>query len=435
MAKQLEDIRIMVFSVPSWNSKVGANSWATFLSKYDPKHIACVCLRDETPDSTVCGRYFIISENRVISSALGKKIDTGYEVPAKTNSNMDSTNTDLHEHITRYQKYQKKRRYLMLLARELVWKLGKWKTKEFDAFLDSFHPNLILHSMDGYIHMNDIVAYALKKTGAKSIGYIWDDNFTYKLSKSIGFCFYRYLQRRSLKELAKITDSFFSISDITKQEADAFFRINSTIITKPLNSTPVFFDNEYTVPFKIVYTGSLIIGRNSSLKKVIKQIDAINACGIVFVLDVYTNTMISEEERRLLSRPYCVIHEAITQEEVFKKQREADILLFLEAIDGKYSNNSRLSFSTKITDYLSAGRTILAIGKRNEMPLMYFAKTDSALVCSDDEQIRETLELIASNPNVLNVYAQKCCVTGTENFNPIKIQGCFDQLVLETMNK
>ena len=36
-----------VFSVPAWNSKVGANSWATLLESYPASNVACVSIRDE----------------------------------------------------------------------------------------------------------------------------------------------------------------------------------------------------------------------------------------------------------------------------------------------------------------------------------------------------------------------------------------------------
>ena len=60
------NIKILVITVPSWNSKVGANSWATLLEKYPSENIASIFIRDEIPDSEVCSRYFNISENRII---------------------------------------------------------------------------------------------------------------------------------------------------------------------------------------------------------------------------------------------------------------------------------------------------------------------------------------------------------------------------------
>ena len=160
--------RILVMSVPSWNSKVGANTWATLLKQYGSENIASIYIRDDVSDSDVCGKYFCISENRIIKSILNRKIKTGYEVHGLDNQGDE----DLKRHKALYKKMSVKRSYLMLLARELIWKVGKWKTKELDEFIDSFKPDIILHSMDGDIHLNRITEYAIKRSGAKAIGYI-----------------------------------------------------------------------------------------------------------------------------------------------------------------------------------------------------------------------------------------------------------------------
>ena len=66
----------------------------------------------------------------------------------------------------------------MLMLRDIIWKFGRWKTIELNDFLDDFKPDIILHSMEGYNHFNRIIEYAIKRTGARAVGYIWDDNFT-----------------------------------------------------------------------------------------------------------------------------------------------------------------------------------------------------------------------------------------------------------------
>ena len=228
-----QNLKILVVTVPSWNSKVGANSWASLLEGYAPENIASIYIRDEIPDSKVCSRYFNISENKIIKSVLKRKTKTGRVVVAE--SSEEENDKDLQAHLQRYQKMGKKRRYSMLLAREVIWKLGRWKTKELDDFLDDFKPDIILHSMDSYIHLNRIIEYAIKRTGAKAVGYIWDDNFTYKQHRNFGYKVYRFFQRKSLKRLAKKTSEFFAISEMTKEESDSFFGINCHILTKPLS--------------------------------------------------------------------------------------------------------------------------------------------------------------------------------------------------------
>lgn len=127
--------RILIFTVASWNSKVGANTWETLLEGYSSEKLANICIRNEHPDSNVCARYFRIPENRIIKSIINPSMRTGIEVTQIEQSN----NRDLIEHNQRYQFMRKHRRFSMLMARELVWKLGKWKTKELNDFLDDLY--------------------------------------------------------------------------------------------------------------------------------------------------------------------------------------------------------------------------------------------------------------------------------------------------------
>ena len=426
------NLKILVFSVPSWNSKIGANSWATLLASYPSENIASVYIRDEFPDSNICSRYFNISENRILKSIFNRKIKTGREIDTSVHD--ISEDTDLSEHNERYKKMSVKRRYSMLLARELAWKLGKWKTKELNDFLDDFKPDIILHSMEGYIHLNRITKYAIKRTKAKAIGYIWDDNFTYKQSSAIGYKIYRYFQRKSLKKLAKVTDAFFAISPMTKAEADRFFGINSIVLTKPLNNIPEYVEQQYVFPLRILYTGNLYIGRDKSLQSLVEAIKQFSVDKKYFLLDIYTATQLSAEQKEKMECENCTIHDAISQSEVIKKQKESDILLFLEAMNGKYSRTARLSFSTKLTDYLSTGKPILAIGNEETAPMQYLKDHHAAMIASNREQIEDCLRKIINDPQILREYAINACKCGTENHDPQKIQETFNRVLQEVYN-
>ncbi len=423
--KMENNLNILVITVASWNCKVGSNTWTSLLKDYCSENIANICIREEIPDSKICSRYFCISENKVLKSIFKRNIKTGYEVIPEIQEDSE----DLNIHKERYKQMQKKRRYSLLLARELVWKFGKWKTRELDEFLDSFKPDIILHSMEGYIHLNRIIQYAIKRTGAKAVGYIWDDNFTYKQHSNFGYKFYRFFQRMSLKKLASVTQEFFAITPKTKSEADEFFGIDSVLLTKPLNSVPKVSGSKPNNPLRMLYTGNLQIGRDRSLEKVSKGLNEVNRDGVKIILDVYTNTYLDDEKMQKICSPFCKIHEPISQEEVLKLQKQADVLLFLEDIDGKDSKVARLSFSTKITDYLSSGKCIFAVGNSDIAPMQYFKDNNCALIASSEEEIFQALENLT--PKIISSYAENAVKCGLENHNEKDIKKVF----LETLSK
>ena len=409
----LENKRILVLSVSAWSSKVGSDTWSTLVEGLDPDNVASLSLREEAPDSPASNHYFAISENRVLKSILRRRIKTGRRLSrAQTEA---EPSTDLAAHNRRYQKMGRKRGFFGLFAREVVWWLGKWRTRELDEFILSFRPDVILYAMEGYIHFNRICRYVKKKTGAKSVGYFWDDNFTYKQTSRLGLKAFRFLQRRSLKKLAKKTDAFWAITDMTKREADAFFGVDCTVVTKPLKREPVYEERSVGDPIRVLYTGNLQIGRDRSLVKVVRALEKVNEGGTRFVVDVYTKTQLADEVKAALSRDFCALHDPVPQSEVLALQEAADILLFLEDVDGPDAKTARLSFSTKITDYLSAGKSILAVGCMDTAPMQYFLTNDAALIATTEAEMVALLQSIPEDKEILSRAARRAYECGIKN--------------------
>ena len=425
--------KILICTVDAWNSKLSASSSNTFsalFSQYDAQDLANVYIREELPDSKVCSRYFQISEQLVIKSLIKPKIKTGREVTVAEEVSKDDLDT-LEKHHELYDKNRAKRSYFKLFIREIIWFFGRWHSKELDAFLEDFSPDVVVFSMEGYIHFNRICRYIVKKTGAKAIGYFWDDNFTYKqLKNNLGFRMFRFFQRRSLKKLAKCTNKFWAISPKTKIEADEFFGVESILLTKPVDmpekNTPMAA--AYEKPLKMVYTGNLAIGRASTIIAISKALDNLNEKEKLIELEVYTPTALTPEESKELGSSVHICP-PVSMDKVADIQEKADILLFAEDIDGPLSKKARLSFSTKITDYLRSGKCILALGNADTAPMEYFAQTGAAICVTKKEKIEESLQMILKSPEILAEYAARAYECGKENHDGDKIRGIVEETI------
>lgn len=422
------DKKILVLSVSSWNSKVGADTWPMLLNHHDPNAVASLSLRDDYPDSDVAKHYFVISEDCVIKSIFNRKLATGHVVGEK------QTNQEQKNLASQSKRYGTKKHELVFrILREFVWTFGKWKSKELRDFIDSFQPDVIMYSMEGYIHLNRICMYVKKYSHAKSIGFFWDDNFTYKQSNEVLHRIFRFFQRKSLKKLSANTDAFWAITDMTKREADAFFNIDCTVLTKPIRTTPVYYETIPHKPLHILYTGNLQIGRDSSLVKVINAVKLVNERQTEFEVHVYTKTVLEPAALNQLSCDFCHVHDAIPQAEVLELQKEADILLFLEDVDGKYAHKARLSFSTKITDYLCASKCILAVGCLDTAPMQYFQEYQAAIIATSEKEIADQLTVLASTPEKLNEYAERAYLCAIKNHNKEKIHRIVDETIDKVM--
>lgn len=102
----------------------------------------------------------------------------------------------------------------------------------------------------------------------------------------------------------------------------------------------------------------------------------------------------------------------ISRDEVLHVQIKSDVVIFAEALEGKEANAAKLSFSTKITDYISNGKCVLAIGKDYIAPIDYFQRNDSALIAHSKDEILRQIKRIVENPNIVDEYGEKafnCC--------------------------
>lgn len=418
--------KILVCTVDAWSKSNGNDTMASLLRGYPKERLACLYIRAELSDSDVCDNYFHIMENRVVRSCFGSKIPTG--VAFSVSSNTDNQAADeARAEKKRYRFYKKIRTSGLILIRELLWKAGRWQTPEMDAFIDGFAPDIVLFPIEGYIHFNRIMEYIVRHTAPKKVlSYLWDDNFTYKQNPYNLFArLHRWWLRCGVKRLVSLSDTVFAICPKMKEECDREFGINSVLLTKPLNTKEAFIPYIPSIPIRILYTGRLIYGRDKAVAELVDALQIINKGKARVVLDIYTDTVMSARIKKRIDIPGCCnIKGFVPQHEVLELQRKADILLFAESFSSA-KPVARLSFSTKLTDYFSAGKCILAIGNADLGPIEYLKRQDAGIVVETPSQMLPVLQRIVEQPALVEEYAKKGWRCGISNHNPDMIKTIF----------
>lgn len=422
-------LKVLVSTVGAWSESVGSNTMSDLLRDYPKDKLACLYIRADRSDSFSCRHYFHIIEGRVLKSILKWNMVTGEEYWL---GNSESQSADLDAEKARYGKYMKKRNWFYLFAREFVWILGRWKTKELDAFLEDFNPEVVFFPIESYIHFNRINEYIINKCHPKKvIGYLWDDNFTYKQHPhSIGYKIHRWWLRYGVKRLIKNCDTVFAICPKMKREVDAEFGIDSVLLTKPIYQFNELKATSPNYPIRILYTGKLIYGRDETIAQIVDAIKDVNKNGQKVLLQVYTNTELSPPMRERICVPGCCeLKGFVPQSEALRIQKEADVLLYAESLSN-INLTARLSFSTKMTDYLAAGTCIWAVGNIDLAPIEYLIEEEAGVVSTDAESIRTTLQQIVESQELLREYAQKAQQCGRRNHNAEHIKEVLNKAVL-----
>ena len=399
----------------SYNSATTANTFASLFKNYDSTHMASLYLREEIPTSKQCCLFFSIAENSVLKSVFKPRTITGklfrrdeMEITQNDISNIEKTKE-------RYRRFGVKRNRILLFAREIMWMMGHWKSLELCEFLDDFKPDIVIFGMEGYCYFHRIVRYVLKYTGATGIGFFWDDNFTYiQHKRTIGFLLHRCMQRRSLRKTVKRTKKFLGISPKTKDEADIFFKINCTVVTKPVDIMWESTQEVYREKIKIVYTGNLKIGRLDTLKAISEILDEEKILSDKITFEIYSGTAIDDQIVSTFNKAINFMG-AIPSEQVEMVQRNADVLLLLEDFQGENKLTARLSFSTKTTDYLGQGKCIFAIGNADIASIEYLLEKDCAICASNKQEIRTAMLKFVNEPELINIYGKKALQVGILN--------------------
>lgn len=414
MSQQLP--KIMSLSLSTWRNDSNSHTQTDLFKFWEPDRVAQIYTKSTLPDTPVCNHFFQISENGVMKSVfnrkpVGRRVENGGSADA-------STQKAVAQEQQIYAAGHKKRSELLVLAREVIWALGNWKTKELDRFVEEEQPDVYFVPIYPVVYMGMIQSYILKKYPKPYVCYLADDNYSYLNCHSLLSRVHRFWLRKYVKRLAENCTEMFTITKTEAKDTDEQFGTHSVVLTKGIDYT----DLSYTPivpskPIRMVYTGNLLIGRDSSLVAISKALEKINKDGEKIVLDIYSPTELPDETMKLLNSNGCHHHGNVARDKVAAIQSAADVVVFVESLEDKHRYAAKLSFSTKLTDYFKSGKCIFAIGDEAIAPIEYLAENDAAIIATKYEDVEANLRRLAEHPELLDVYGRNAFECGKRNHN------------------
>lgn len=380
-------LRILILSIDVWNKNSGSDTFPNLMSGYDPDCVANIYFKGGLPDSKTCNSYFHISENAVIKSILKRSIQTG-AVVSRSFENAEDIWIEEKIESKRYRFFSRHRLSIFLLGREFLWKIGKWHSQSLDDFILNFNPDVVFFPLEGYIYFNRISKYIMDQYKIPAIGYLWDDNFTYQGHPfNPLFCLNRFILRKQIKGIVRKCRHTFAISP--KMQDDCFRELGITpeLLTKGACIPAHHIENAaHSKPVRFVYTGKLNIGRLKPVQMLASVLSEYNTDD-QYEFNIYSGTHLSSREIDSLTFSGVHFMGSVPQDQIREIQSNADVLVMAEALHGAHKYDARLSFSTKIVDYLISGKCILAIGPRDISPIEYLFNEDAALIASNQKEI------------------------------------------------
>lgn len=414
-------MRVLVITYLPWRNDTSVgNSYSNIFSGMDDKiEFAHVYVKDGMPENNLVKKYYCISEKQLIKSVFTRKdVGKAFEIE-------NSIGSAKVKYSKKYNLMRLLRWDIFFLGRDLAGSLGKWRNSSFDAFLDSFHPDIIFGTLGGNTAINQMMIYAKDKTNAKLILYPWDDWYHInKYAKSPIYKIKMKYERKYMRLTANCCEFMYTISEKMQEEYSKIFRKKCKVLRKGYDFTkePEF---KKTKPedVRLIYSGNIGDKRWEVLAKLAEAINEINnSRNVKMKLYIYSLSAVDDEMSKALNvQGASEFMGSVSSTELPPIMNDSDILVHVEPIDKKRLETCRLSFSTKIVDYFYAGKCILAIGGQNAS-MKYLKDNDAAIVVENTDDIHAALNRITIDFDMINDYSKKAWNCGKRNHDIFTIQ-------------
>lgn len=390
--------KILVISAsPTRTDTNMGKTLGVLLSKFKREELDELYFNPESPNIYICSSYYQICEKQMIKSLFGILGNCGGIILPKLkgkNTIKAETNPLI---LTKF-----RRNILMQWGRELVWNLTNWKKKNFIEWIATIKPNVIFMTMQDVNAATKSIIWIAKNYNLPVVLFITDDFYNdHKRSKNILRKLY-YKERQLLnRELAKYCTTVIGCSE----KAANYFSNELNIQKKEVLYTPsadVYLKMPYKQynkgPVKIRYFGNLGLGRWKILKELGKVVKKINENQKLAVFEIYSSLTDRSIIKELNIENGCEFKGWVYGEEYLSLLQDTDIAVHVESFDEDMIRRTWVSISTKIADYLGAGKCILAIGSKELASIDHIK--DVACIVDNLNTLEEKLLNLISNPDL-----------------------------------
>ncbi|MCM1186099.1 MAG: glycosyltransferase [Lachnoclostridium sp.] len=413
-------LRVLVITYLPWRNDTNiGNSYSNIFTGMDDKiEFAHIYFRDGMPENSLVHKYFHISERELVKSIFDRKpVGKAFYLE-------DPVNTSKVVFSKGYNRIRRTRWESLLLARDMIGRLGRWKSQQLLEFVDEFNPDLIFGTLTYIPVINHIMIYLKKYLRIPLITYPWDDFYSLKrLSWSPMFWIRILSERQAIRKTALASEYLYTITGQMQKEYERYFHKECRILYKGYHFEGEPDEKtECAEPIQMVYMGNIGSGRWKVLGKLAKAVFEVNKQGKKIELWIYTlSPLNSRIEKELNIENASRLMPAVPNEEVLNVMSAADVLLHVEPTTLKDRLFFRLSFSTKIVDYLFCGRCILAVGGQTAA-MDYLKENDAAIIEQNENDYVKMLRRLADDSQIIIEYGKKAWKCGKRNHDITMIQ-------------
>ena len=356
-----------------------------YTEKFDINEVAQFYIHSEVPtDNTVCINYYRFTDFDAVKALVNPWHDgrVFYE------NDIDLTRLEARVDsgvATRIYVKGSNHGALMMLMRELVWKVTRWNTKKLRDWITEVSPDVIFFASGDYGFMYRIASKISDMTGKPLVLACVDDYYFHNRNADslLGRLAYKSYMNTVRKTMSK-TKRIFTICDNMARSYEQLFGIPCEVLHTGAENKVLELDLRAD---KISYIGNLGLNRYKQL------IDISCALGNIDggYIDVYSGERNPEYTEPLKKAPNIRFHGAISADEVLEVMRKSKVVIHTESFDEDMKLLTRYSVSTKIAESLMYGPCLLAYGPEGIASVDYLKENGAAYVITSKDDLEDGL--------------------------------------------
>lgn len=339
------------------------------------------------PNILKCSSYFRITDRDVLSSILSSK-KKGREI----NVDEISSENQLYENTVDQKMFRNKMQHkeLKLIAREIIWKCGKWNSNALKKWMLEQKPDIIFAAPGLSSFFYDLILKISRQYHLPVVSYICDDFFFSTQKKYKGFLkkyYYKSLQQK-ITLLIQSSKNVICICDSLSEEYSNSFKCRVKTVFSGAN-VPVITQPLQMEKNILRYFGNLQLNRHCSLAEIGQALANINEqYKTDYVLEIYSGDSCPDELKKISCIRSCGY---VNSQKLYELMYSSAMLIHVESFDSCDIERVRYSVSTKIADSLASGVCLFAYGPEEVASIQHLKKNRCAVVVNERKKLDEVL--------------------------------------------
>lgn len=421
-------MKVLVIAENSFSkTENSGKTLCSFFSNFSPDNLAQLYFREnEVPYEELCNNYYRITVIDVLKSIFNR-------IPTTTNTHeklIDSIKNNKPYKIPWYYR----RLHRMRPVKELVWRSKTWDSPDLKKWIDTFKPDAIFTMLGLSLYVHKISISLSERYNIPLFIFFTDDYFINSTAKGIIRKIHYRLLRKQYKETISKAHMAYAIGEKMQQEY-------SKVFNKPFGilGNAIDFDKySYLLPKKLEKGDTILLSYTGALHS--NRWKTIVALGLLFKeinqkydynkvqIKVFSPTRMRKKMLAAFENAGIEFGGLLDSAGVIKQIENSHFLLHVESFDKASRTFVKYSVSTKISEYLSSSRMLLAYGPHEVASMQLLAKNNLGCCLTDldtkEVMIKKICEAIENYNNynydsskqfVLNNYTKEVMINRLES--------------------